>query len=175
MSYEPRSLNPKIMEKRINDLQKASGGGGFVLPIASNETLGGIKVPADSGITIDGSGNAYVPKPIVYAGTKVDTGKKWIDGRSIYAKVFSIAALSASSTPLTVDHNENIDVVTHLHGTAKNNTTGTNFPLPYVAEDNIDNNIRVAVTATQIAIANATDRSMLSAYIIIEFVEPTTP
>lgn len=29
MSYEPRSLNPSIMEKRINDLEKASGGGGF--------------------------------------------------------------------------------------------------------------------------------------------------
>lgn len=143
MSYEPRSLNPNIMEKRINDLQKTSGGGG---------------------------GTPYTPP--AYSTTKYDTGKKWIDGRSIYAKVFSVAALSASSTPLTVDHNENIDVVTHLHGTAKNNTTGTNFPLPYVAEDNIDNNIRVAVTATQIAIANAIDRSMLSAYIIIEFIEP---
>lgn len=174
MSYEPRSLNPNIMEKRINDLSKATGGGGFELPIASAETLGGIKVPADSGITITGSGNAYVPKPIVYANTKVDTGKKWIDGRSIYAKVFSIAALSATSTPLVIDHNENIDVVTHLHGTAKNSTTGTNFPLPYVAEDSIDNNIRVAVTATQLAIANAIDRSMLNAYIIIEFVEPVT-
>lgn len=169
-TFQPDSLHPYIMDAR---LKKTTGSGGISsIPIASAETLGGIKIPANSGITIDGSGNAYVPKPIVYANTKVDTGKKWIDGRSIYAKVFSIAALSATSTPLTVNHGEDIDIVTHLHGTAKNTTTGTNFPLPYVAEDNIDNNIRVAVTATQIAIANAIDRSMLSAYIIIEFVEP---
>ena len=169
-TYQPESLHPYIMNDR---LKKATGSGGITeIPIASAETLGGIKVPANSGITIDGSGNAYVPKPIVYANTKVDTGKKWIDGRSIFVKVFSIAALSATSTPLTINHGENIDVVTHLHGTAKNSTTGTNFPLPYVAEDSIDNNIRVAVTATQLTIANATDRSMLNAYIIIEFVEP---
>ena len=169
-TYQPESLHPYIMNDR---LKKATGSGGISsIPIASAETLGGIKVPADSGIIIDGSGNAYVPKPIVYANTKVDTGKKWIDGRTIYAKVFSIAALSASATPLEVNHNENIDVLTHLHGTAKNSTTGTNFPLPYVAEDNINNNIRVAVTSTKISIANAIDRSMLNAYIVIEFVEP---
>lgn len=60
MNYEPRSLNPSIMEKRINDLSKVSGTG--AIPIASAETLGGIKVPADSGITITGSGNASVRK-----------------------------------------------------------------------------------------------------------------
>lgn len=172
-TFQPDSLHPYIMDAR---LKKATGSGDISsIPIASAETLGGIKVPADSGITIDGSGNAYVPKPIVYSTSKVNTGKKWIDGRNIYAKVFSIAALSKTSTPLAVDHGENIDVVTHLHGTAKNSTTGTNFPLPYVAEDNINNNIRVAVTSTQLSIANAIDRSMLNAYIIIEFVEPTTP
>lgn len=169
-TFQPDSLHPYIMDAR---LKKATGSGDISnIPIASANTLGGIKVPADSGITIDGSGNAYVPKPIVYANTKVDTGKKWIDGRSIYAKVFSIPALSASSRPLEVNHNENIDIVTHLQGTAKNSTTGTNFPLPYVAEDNFNNNIRVAVTATKLSIANAIDRSMLNAYVVIEFVEP---
>ena len=169
-TYQPESLHPYIMNDR---LKKATGSGGISnIPIASAETLGGIKVPADSGITIDGSGNAYVPKPIVYSTSKVDTGKKWIDGRPIYSKVFYIPALSATSSALTVNHNENIDIMTHLHGSAKNNTTGTNFPLPFVAEDNINSNIRVSVTTTQLSIANAIDRSMLSAHIEIEFIEP---
>ena len=118
-----------------------------------------------------GGGTPYTPP--AYSTSKYDTGKKWVDGRPIYGKVFILPALSSTSTPLVVDHNENIDIVTNLHGTAKNATTGTNFPLPYVAEDNIINNIRVAVTSTQLSIANAIDRSMLNASIIIEFIEPT--
>lgn len=124
-----------------------------------------------SPITLAAAKSASHTSP-VYSYDKFDTGKKWIDGRTIYGKVFNIAALSATSTPLTVDHGENIDIVTHLHGTAKNTTTGTNFPLPYAAENIIDYNIRVAVTATQLSIANGIDRSMLTAFIIIEFVEP---
>ena len=120
---------------------------------------------------VGGGSEPYTPP--AYSTTKYDTGKKWVDGRTIFGKVFSIPALSANNTPLEVSHNENIELVTHLHGTAKNSTTGTNFPLPYVADDNIINNIRVAVTSTKISIANAIDRSMLNAYIIIEFVEPT--
>lgn len=118
-----------------------------------------------------GGGEPYTPP--AYSTTKYDTGRKWVDGRTIFGKVFSIPALSANNTPVEIAHNENIDLLTHLHGTAKNSTTGTNFPLPYVADDNIINNIRVAVTSTKISIANAIDRSMLNAYIIIEFVEPT--
>ena len=72
------------MEKRINDLSKASGTG--AIPIASAETLGGIKVPADSGITITGSGNAYAYKPANYSITEHKTGRKWIDGSDIYEK-----------------------------------------------------------------------------------------
>lgn len=96
MSYEPRSLNPSIMEKRINDLSKASGGGG--IPIASAETLGGIKVPADSGITITGSGNAYAAKPIVYSTDEVDTGAKWIDGKNIFSKTIHASDVTLTTT-----------------------------------------------------------------------------
>ena len=111
MNYEPRSLNPNIMEKRINELEKASGGGGFELPIASAETLGGIKVPADSGITIDGSGNAYVPKPISYSMDEIATAKKWIDGRPIFTRVINYTGpLSNTAVTLAsdIDYIDNI-------------------------------------------------------------------
>jgi len=107
MNYEPRSLNPSIMEKRINDLQKTSGGGGFELPIASAETLGGIKIPADSGISITGSGNAYAAKPIVYSNDETDTGAKWTDNKPIYRKTFRfidglVVSHSGSDTELVI-------------------------------------------------------------------------
>jgi hypothetical protein len=95
MSYEPRSLNPSIMEKRINDLSKASGTG--AIPIASAETLGGIKVPADSGITITGSGNAYAYKPIDFTTVEKNTGEKWVDGRDIYRRAISLNETSLSA------------------------------------------------------------------------------
>lgn len=112
MSYEPRSLNPNIMEKRINDLSKASGGGGFELPIASAETLGGIKIPADSGITITGSGNAYAAKSYDY-GVEVDTGRK-INGKSVYVKLITLVnpvILSADTGLAVLDDISDIDYI----------------------------------------------------------------
>ncbi len=109
MSYEPRSLNPNIMEKRINDLSKASGTG--AIPIASAETLGGIKVPADSGITVTGSGNAYAYKPIDFSTVEKNTGRKWIDGKDIYEKIIDYTgALGSTATELSsgIDYISNI-------------------------------------------------------------------
>ena len=170
-AYHDSSGKPAIIKKgnELTFTEHFTAGGGSELTPATANTLGGVKVGNGLNITSDGTLSVA---GTAYSLNKYDTGKKWIDGRIIYGKVFSIPVLSATSTPLTVNHNENIDIVTHLHGTAKNNTTGTNFPLPYVAEDSIDNNIRVAVTAKQLSIANAIDRSMLNAYVIIEFVEP---
>lgn len=137
MSYEPRSLNPSIMEKRINDLSKASGTG--AIPIASAETLGGIKVPADSGITIDGSGNASVRKAtselfgvvkvgegvsinadgaisvagISYAGSSNKTADKWVDGKDIYLRsyVFDDTINLSSTTTELMDYPADFDTI----------------------------------------------------------------
>jgi hypothetical protein len=166
-TMEKVSMNKLEMARRA-----AKGGSGGTITPATSETLGGVKI--GEGVNVAEDGTISVPSyaPPAYSTNKYNTGKKWIDGRIIYGKVFSIPALSSTPTPLTVNHNENIDLVIHLHGTAKNTTTGTNFPLPYVAEDNIINNIRVAVTSSQLSIANAIDRSMLSASIVVEFIEP---
>ena len=126
MSYEPRSLNPSIMEKRINDLSKASGTG--AIPIASAETLGGIKVPANSGITIDGSGNAYAYKPINYSTNEVNTGRKWIDGKDIYEKVIvleSAVNVTTNWTDLDIS-NSDYDVMIHANGL---HADGSFYPL----------------------------------------------
>jgi hypothetical protein len=79
-TFQPDSLHPYIMDER---LKKATGSGGISdIPIASAETLGGIKVPADSGITIDGSGAISVTYDITT--TEVNTHEKY-NGKDIYA------------------------------------------------------------------------------------------
>lgn len=126
MSYEPRSLNPNIMEKRINDLSKTSGTG--AIPIASAEILGGIKVPADSGITITGSGNAYAYKPLPYSTIERDTGRKWIDGKNIYEKVVVLenaVTVGTSWTNLGTS-NADYDVMIHANGL---HADGSFYPL----------------------------------------------
>ena len=108
-TFQPDSLHPYIMDAR---LKKATGSGGIgTIPIASADTLGGIKVPADSGITIDGSGNAYVPKPIDFSSDEVDTGKKWIDGKPIFTRVINYTgALNDTATTLA----SNIDFIDNI-------------------------------------------------------------
>ena len=101
-TYQPESLHPYIMDAR---LKKATGSGGISnIPIASAETLGGIKVPADSGITITGSGNAYVPKPPAYSTTEVETGETY-NGAKVYAKEITLAeptAIAATDYPTLI-------------------------------------------------------------------------
>lgn len=74
--------------------QKGSGGGGsYELPIASVETLGGVKV--GNGLTINSeTGELSADSQIVdYSTTEQATGQKWIDGKEIYSKVISLGNL----------------------------------------------------------------------------------
>lgn len=125
-SYQPDSLHPYIMDAR---LKKATGSGGISnIPIASAETLGGIKVPADSGITITGSGNAYAYKPINYSTNEVNTGRKWIDGKDIYEKVIvleSAVNVTTDWTDLDIS-NSDYDVMIHANGL---HADGSFYPL----------------------------------------------
>lgn len=80
--------------------QKGSGGGSYVLPIASAETLGGIKVGDNLTVEEDGTLNAADPySPPDYSTTVFDTGRKWIDGKRLYGKVVNLGNLpNATST-----------------------------------------------------------------------------
>lgn len=71
--------------------------GGFTLPVATAETLGGVKV--GDGLSIaDGVLSANSQK-VDYSTTEVDTGTKWIDGKPIYLKVINTSiAISQNDT-----------------------------------------------------------------------------
>lgn len=76
------------------------GGGSYVLPVATSEKLGGVKV--GNGLSINANGvlsndNPTPYTPIAYSTTEQDTGKKWVDGSAIYCKTYSVGALPNSS------------------------------------------------------------------------------
>ena len=73
-----------------------AGGGGlpYVLPIASAETLGGVKV--GNNLTIDANGVLSAPPPVPsYSATEQATGQKWIDGKDIYFKTIVLEESTA--------------------------------------------------------------------------------
>jgi hypothetical protein len=159
-TFQPDSLHPYIMDTR---LKKATGSGGISnIPIASAETLGGIKVPADSGITITGSGNAYAYKPLPYSTTEHKTGRKWLDGRDIYEKT-----IQYDSPYLNIATN----------GTTIETSTGVDFALNAQAIDptyKSSTPIKVSVESRNLK-GYAFDAQFTAETVTIEYVKPTTP
>ena len=103
---------------RIEALEAGGGGGGYVLPIATDETLGGIKVGngleinSETGVLSNTNPTPYTP--VSYSTTEQNTGQKWIDGKDIYFKTI------VYETPFTIANGEwytstesytNIDII----------------------------------------------------------------
>ena len=129
----------------------AGGGGSYVLPVASADTLGGVKVGNNLSIA-DGVLSAPAPyTPPAYSTTPVKVGT-WIDGRDVYRVVYDNIALS-NNVELVVDANfgTNKDVIGFncitriVSGTGKIQrpiqslvTAGTDYSFPYVNNDTLN-------------------------------------
>lgn len=61
------------------------GGGSYVLPPATSETLGGVKVGSGLSVTSDGTLSASGGS-VNYSTSRQDTGLKDIDGKTVYVK-----------------------------------------------------------------------------------------
>lgn len=146
MSFNAESTHPYIMNSRI----KATSGTGGIgnIPIASAETLGGIKIGGSANpITITGSGNASVRKAtsellgvvkagdgvsidaegaisgIAYSTTEHKTGRKWIDGKDIYEKTIHASDVTLTATEVidaTIKSNT-VDTLIAIIGTVLDN------------------------------------------------------
>ena len=114
--------------------QKGSGGGGsYVLPIASADTLGGVKVGSNLSIE-DGVLSAPAPyTPPAYSSTPTKVGT-WSDGKDLYRVVVDVGALpNASSKTLDVDTERNIHRVVMATGYTVNPSNGNISFIPYGA------------------------------------------
>ena len=66
--------------------------------------------------------------------SEVDTGMKWIDGRTIYQKTFAMGGLKVASKT-TVPHGiKNLDMVINIRGIAKEDSIGATINLPHAAD-----------------------------------------
>lgn len=88
--------------------QSAGAGGSYVLPVASANTLGGVKVGDNLSIT---NGVLSVSFPS-YSTNVFDTGRKWVNDKNLFCKIIDLGNLPNASTKSVVAGISDYDVLT---------------------------------------------------------------
>lgn len=132
MSYNTYPQNPFPP----NSENAGGGGSPYVLPIASAETLGGVKV--GNGLSINENGVLSNPNPtpyapINYSTTEQATGQKWIDGKDIFCKTVDCGYLPDNSSKLVATDLSNVTVV-KIDGVAIGDSS---ISLPHISTNNV--------------------------------------
>ena len=136
----------------------AGGGEPYVLPIATSETLGEVKV--GDGLSIANgvlSADKQVPD---YSTTEQKTGQKWIDGKDCYFKTIDCGALPNADVKTVDSGLTNVNVY-KIEGVAIRESDKTVFPIPYAVTDNVQYQASVSfnITNGSITLATGSDRS----------------
>ena len=69
-----------------------------------------------------------------YSTNEVDTGQKWINGKTIFQKSFVMGGLGRATTIKKPHNISNLDLVIIIQGIAKENSIGATINLPHAAD-----------------------------------------
>ena len=69
-----------------------------------------------------------------YSTEEQDTGKKWINDKTIYQKTFVMGGLGLATTIKKPHNISNLDLVIGIQGVAKENSIGATINLPHAAD-----------------------------------------
>lgn len=69
-----------------------------------------------------------------YSTDEIDTGRKWINGKNIFCKTFSMGGLGVATTVKKPHNISNLDMVIRIQGIAKENSIGATINLPHAAD-----------------------------------------
>lgn len=102
-----------------------------------------------------------------YSTTEQNTGRLWIDGKTIYRKEINLGSLT-DTTPKHVPHGiANLSTVVSLTGFV---TNGSVFlPLPLARYNNFASQIGLFVNMTDIVVEPGNDRTAYTGYVVIEY------
>lgn len=89
--------------------------------------------------------------------SEVDSGMRWIDGRTIYQKTFSMGGLKVAGKTTKPHGIEKLDMVINIRGIAKEDSVGATINLPHAADQQAytvtvyvdNNNINIQTYADQ--------------------------
>lgn len=99
-----------------------------------------------------------------YSTSEVDTGAKWINGKSIYCKVIDIGYLPNNTDKLVAHNITNFGSLIKIEGRALRSTDNVWFPLPNTPHPrvNLNTSITLTVNSTDVIIGTGTDRSNMT-------------
>lgn len=128
----------------------------------ANGAVTGVKI-ADRTITASKISSAFTD----YSTTEQNTGRLWIDGKTIYRKYVNLGSLT-NTTPKSVAHGiSNLSTVVSLTGFA---TNGTVFlPLPLARYNNFASQIGLYIDTTNVVVEPGNDRTSYTGYVVIEY------
>ena len=108
-----------------------------------------ITIDANNVISAEGGGGGGEPD---YSTSEVDTGTKWVDGKTIYKKTFAIPSLSSDNIPINLGI-ANLYRVVEVKGFLynPNNPTG-GVPLVNTSTGDASNQIGVSIYSSQLHI-----------------------
>lgn len=69
-----------------------------------------------------------------YSTDEINTGKKWINGKTIFQKTFVMGGLGRATTIKKPHNISNLDLVIRIQGIAKENSIGATINLPHAAD-----------------------------------------
>ena len=69
-----------------------------------------------------------------YSTDEINTGKKWINGKTIFQKTFAMGGLGRATTIKKPHNISNLDLVIRIQGIAKENSVGATINLPHAAD-----------------------------------------
>lgn len=106
-----------------------------------------------------------------YSTTEQNTGRLWIDGKTIYRKEINLGSLT-DTTPKHVPHGiASLSTVVSLSGFV---TNGNIFlPLPLARYNNFASQIGLFVNMTDIVVEPGNDRTAYTGYVVIEYTKTT--
>lgn len=166
------ALNKKYkLTQRVKALEEGGGGGGYVLPTATDERLGGIKVGAGLSVEEDGTLNANATPytPPAYSTSEVNTGVKWIDNRDIFRKVIDFGELPKSTSKSVGSGLENVTVI-DIRGIAVK--AEASIPLPYATTENKNVQLHYAANTNQVIVTTVQDLSSYAdSYVVLLYVK----
>lgn len=128
----------------------------------ANGAVTGLKI-ADRTITASKMVSSFSD----YSITEQNTGRIWVDGKTIYRKHINLGSLT-DTTPKHVPHGiANLSTVVSLSGFV---TNGSVFlPLPLARYNNFESQIGLFVNKTDIVVEPGNDRTAYTGYVVIEY------
>lgn len=103
--------------------------------------------------------------------SEVDTGMKWIDGRTIYQKTFEMGGLKVAGKTTVLHGIKNLDMVINIRGIAKEDSIGATINLPHAADQQAYT-VTVYVDNSNINIQTYADQSgYKTSFVTIQYVK----